>query len=156
MELDHSIRTDPPRSIALLHGAAVVLVGLLCGLVAVVEEIARSQPQLWRSAHNALLLAGAWILATAAVMPSLALGQRERAALSWSLVATAYAFTTTLLVQAITGVRVLEPRGPVTQWIAFLGTIVTVGASLLAALLTLQGTWAALRGNRGRDRRIEQ
>lgn len=134
------------RGWILLHGSAVVLIGLLCGLAAVVEEIAGSQPQLWRAAHNALLLAGAWILATAAVLPFLVLNQRERTVLCWSLLATAYAFTTTLLVQAITGVRVLEPGGSASQWIAFVGNIVTVGASLLAALLTLLGAWAALRG----------
>jgi hypothetical protein len=133
----------------------MVLVGLLCGLAAVVEEIAGSQPQLWRAAHNALLLAGAWVLATGAVLPSLVLMRREKMALCWSLLTTAYAFTTTLLVQAITGVRVLEPGGTVSQWVAFLGNIVTVGASLLAALFTFLGAWAALRGNRREDRRIE-
>lgn len=131
------------RGLVILHGAAVVLVGLVCGLAAVVEEIAGNEAGTWRAAHNALLLAGVWILATAAVMPSLVLGQRERTGLCWSLLAIAYAFTTTILVQAVTG-RVLAPGGSASGWVAFLGNIVTVGASLLAALLTVLGAWAAL------------
>jgi hypothetical protein len=136
---------DNERSLVVLHGAAVLLVGLLIGLAAVVEELAGSQPQTWRAAHAALLLAGVWLLATAAVFPSLVLTQREKAALCWSLLATVYAFATAVFVQGITGVRALAPHGSVASWIAFIANIITVGAGVLAALLTLLGAKAALR-----------
>ncbi len=41
------------RALLILHGAAVVLLGLLLGLAAVVEEVAGSEPQTWRAAAAA-------------------------------------------------------------------------------------------------------
>lgn len=133
------------RSLITLHGAAVLLVGLACGLAAVAEEVAAVQPQRWRAAHAALLMAGVWLLATAAVLPSLVLAQRERTALCWSLLATAYAFTTAILVQAVARVRVLGPDESLVGWVVFTANIVTVGAGLLAAALTVLGAAAALK-----------
>jgi len=37
--------THNERGLIILHGAAEVLLGLLCGLAAVAEELARAQPQ---------------------------------------------------------------------------------------------------------------
>lgn len=133
------------RGLILLHGAAVLVVGLLLGLAAVVEELAGSQPQMWRAAHAALLLAGVWLLAMAAVLPVLTLSPRQKAALCGSLLATAYAFTTAILVQAMSGVRALAPGGSLASWVAFVANITTVGAGLFAALLTLLGAFATLR-----------
>lgn len=133
------------RGLILLHGAAVLLVGLLLGLAAVVEELAGTQPQTWRAAHAALLLAGVWLLATAAVLPLLVLPQHQKTALCWSLLATAYAFTTAILVQATTGVRALAPSHSLASWVAFVANIITVGGGLVAALLTLLGARAALK-----------
>jgi len=66
------------RGLLLAHGAAVLLVGLLLGLAAVVEELAGTQPQRWRAGHAALLLAGVWLLVIAAVLPILVLSQRQK------------------------------------------------------------------------------
>lgn len=137
--------THHERGLIVFHGAAVVLVGLLSGLAAVVEELAGAGRETWRNAHGALLLAGVWLLATAAVLPVLSLSRQQAASLCWSLVVTAYAFTTAVLLQAITGVRALAPGGPLSNWVVFLANIVTVGAGLFAALLTLIGAKAALR-----------
>jgi hypothetical protein len=134
-----------PRAIVVVHGAAVLLLGLLTGLAAVVEELSGVQPLLWRAGHNALLLAGVWLLATAAVLPLLVLPARQVVALCWSLVVTAWAFATAILVQALTGVRALSPGGSVPGAVAFIANIVTVGAGLLAGVLTLAGAWGALR-----------
>jgi hypothetical protein len=135
------------RGLIILHGAAEVLLGLLCGLAAVAEELARAQPQSWRAAHTALLLAGVWLLATGAVFPLLVLPPRQRSALCWSLLATAYAFTTAVLVQAIAGVRALAPGGTLASLVAYVANILTVGSGMLAALLTLLGAAAALKGS---------
>jgi hypothetical protein len=138
--------THNERGLIILHGAAEVLLGLLCGLAAVAEELARAQPQTWRAAHAALLLAGVWLLATGAVFPLLVLPPRQKSALCWSLLVTAYAFTTAVLVQGITGVRALSPNGTLATSIAYGANIVTVGSGMLAALLTLLGAGAALKG----------
>jgi hypothetical protein len=133
------------RGLLILHGAGVLLIGLLSGLAAVVEELAAAEPQTWRAAHAALLLAGVWLLATAGVLPHLVLPSRQRSALCWTLLATAYAFTIAVLVQAVSGVRALAPSGTLASWVAFVANIATVGAGLLAALLTLLGATAALK-----------
>jgi hypothetical protein len=137
-----------PRAVVVVHGAAVLLLGLLLGLAAVVEEISGTQPLLWRAGHNALLLAGVWLLATAAVLPLLVLPARQVAALCWSLVVTAWAFATAILIQAITGVRALSPGATVPGTVGFVANIVTVGAGLLAGVLTLVGAWGALKADR--------
>lgn len=133
------------RGLIIVHGAAVLLLGLLLGLAAVVEELAGTQPLMWRAAHNALLLAGVWLLATGAVLHLLILPARQVAALCWSLVITAYAFVTAILIQAITGTRALSPGGTFLGTVAFVANILTVGAGLFAGVLTLAGAWAALK-----------
>ena len=135
---------DRQRSLLALHGSIVLLLGLLCGLPAVAEELAGLQPTTWRAAHGALLLAGVWLLATAALLPSLVLPPRHREALAWSLIATGYAFTSAALIQAATGVRALAPHGTVSGWVAYVANLATVAGGLLAALLTLLGAKAAL------------
>jgi hypothetical protein len=135
---------DRERSLLALHGAIVLLLGLLCGLPAVAEELAGLQPTTWRATHGALLLAGVWLLATAALLPGLVLPPRQRKALAWSLIATGYAFTSAALIQAVTGVRALAPHGTVSSWVAYLANLATVAAGVLAALLTLLGAKAAL------------
>lgn len=135
---------DRQRSLLALHGSIVLLLGLLCGLPAVAEELAGSQPTTWRAAHGAILLAGVWLIATAAVLPSLILPPRQRMALAGSLIATAYAFTSAAVIQAATGVRALAPHGTVSSWVAYVANLATVAGGLVAALLTLLGAKAAL------------
>jgi hypothetical protein len=133
------------RALILLHGAALVFVGLLLGLAAVAEEATGTQPHAWRAAHNALLLAGVWLLAMAAALPLLVLTPPQQVALCWALLTTGYAFATAILVQATAGIRALGPDGSVAGWIAFLANIVTVVSGLFAGLLTLMGAAAAVR-----------
>ena len=133
------------RGLILVHGAAVLLLGLLLGLAAVFEELAGTQPQRWRAGHGALLLAGVWLLAVAAVFPSLVLPHAQRRTLCWSLLVTVYAFTTAIVVQASTGIRMLSPAHSVAGWIGYAANIITVGAGLFAGILTLIGAVGALR-----------
>ena len=135
---------DHDRSLLTLHGATILLLGLLAGLPAVAEELAGIQPTLWRAGHGALLLAGVWLLASAALLPTLNLPGRQRSALTWALLIAGYAFTTAVLVQAVTGVRALAPHGSLSSWVAYVANLVTVAAGILAALLTALGARAAL------------
>jgi hypothetical protein len=132
------------RSLLTLHGATILLLGLLAGLPAVSEELADLHPTLWRAAHGALLLAGVWLLASAALLPTLALPQRQRTTLTWSLLTAGYAFTAAVLIQAVTGVRALAPHGTISSWVAYLANLTTVAAGILAALLTALGAKGAL------------
>lgn len=133
------------RSLLTLHGATILLLGLLAGLPAVSEELAQVQPTVWRAGHGALLLAGVWLLASAALLPTLNLPGRQRTVLTWALLTAGYAFATAVLIQAVTGVRTLSPHGTLSSWVAYLANLLTVVAGILAALLTALGAKSALR-----------
>jgi hypothetical protein len=135
------------RERLIFHGAIVMFVGLLCGYPAVVER-ADEAFRMWRATHLELLMVGIWLLATAAVFPSLVLERREALGLVWSLLATAYGLMTGLLIGAATGVRAIQPAGPAANWFAFAGNVIGILGALLAVLLTLTGARAALKRSR--------
>jgi len=141
--------SEKQPSLLILHGAVLLLLGLLSGLPAVAEELAGVQPTIWRAAHGALLLAGVWLLASGPALPFLVLPPARKRVLCWSLVGTGYAFAAAVLIQAITGVRALSPHGTLSSWIAYLANLATVFTGLFAALLTLLGARAALRERQG-------
>ncbi|HEU4561003.1 MAG TPA: hypothetical protein VFS20_24340, partial [Longimicrobium sp.] len=118
-----------------LHGAIILLVGLVCGYAAVAEEASRSG-RAWQAAHSALLLLGVWLIATAAVLPLLELPRREQNALLLSLIGGAYSFMTAVLIQAATGVRAISPDVSGISLVAFVANLLAVLATILAASLT--------------------
>jgi hypothetical protein len=130
-----------------LHGAIILLIGLLCGYAAVFEEVSRSG-RTWQAAHSALLLTGVWLIATAAILPLLELPPRERKALPLSLTGGAYSFMTAVLVQAVTGVRAISPDVTGISLVAFAANLLAVLGTILAASLTILGAWNALRASR--------
>jgi hypothetical protein len=133
------------RARVIFHGAIVLLVGFLCGLPTLVDALSGGLLHAWRTAHLFLIATGIWLLAMAAVLPSLVLGRRETSALVCALVATSYGFMISLLVQALTGVRGVAPEGPSANLVAFAGNIVGVLGAVLGALLTLMGAHAAIK-----------
>lgn len=130
-----------------LHGAIILLVGLLCGLPSVVEEASRSG-RVWTAAHSALLMLGVWLIASAAVLPLLGLPRRERDALLLSLTGGAYSFMTAVVIQAATGVRAISPDVSGISLVAFAANLLAVLGTFLAASLTVLGAWNALRASR--------
>jgi len=139
-------QSDAQRRLV-LHGAVILLVGLLCGYLAVFEEVGRSG-RTWQAAHAALLLTGVWLIATAAVLPLLELPRRERTALLLSLTGGAYSFMTAVVVQAATGVRAISPDVRGIGLVAFAANLLAVLGTILAASLTILGAWNALRTSR--------
>jgi hypothetical protein len=131
------------RERLVFHGAVVMFVGLLCGYPAVVEQ-GDEALHLWRAAHLELLLLGIWLLATAAILPSLVLARRESVGLVWALMATGYGLMVALLLAAVRGARVTQPGGPAIDQIAFAASVVGILGALLGVLLTLVGARAAL------------
>jgi hypothetical protein len=141
----HARMIDKPRVQLIGHAAILLLFALAAGFPAVVDADPLGRLHTWRSAHLALLVIGIWILATAAVMPSLVLPRREATALVWSLAVTGYGIGTAVLLEAGAGVNGHGPGGGMANWVAFLGNTIGALAALLAVLLTLTGAWAALR-----------
>jgi hypothetical protein len=138
--------TGNDRNRVIFHSAVVLLVGLFCGLPAVTEW--GSAIRLWQSAHFGLIVTGVWLLAMAAVLPSLVLAKREASALMWSLILGGYGFMVALVIEAFTGVRGITPAGPVANWIAFAGNTAALFGSVVGTALTLLGARAALKANR--------
>lgn len=130
-----------------LHGAIILLVGLLCGYAAVAEEVSRSG-RMWQAAHSALLMLGVWLIATAAILPLLELPRREREALLLSLTGGAYSFMTAVVIQAATGVRAISPDVSGISLVAFAANLLAVLGTILAASLTIMGAGNALRASR--------
>jgi hypothetical protein len=69
---------------------------------------------------------------------------QQRVAPAWSLIATAYAFTAAVQIQAVTGVRALSPHGTVSSWVAYITKLATVATELVAALFTPLGATGGL------------
>ena len=129
-----------------MHGALILLAGLLCGLPAVVEEAAQTS-RMWQGAHSALLTLGVWLLATGAVLPLLVLEKRESAALLRSLPVMAYSFASAVIIQAATGIRSISPDIPLVNKVAFAANLIAVLSAFLSASLTLLGAVNALRAS---------
>lgn len=139
-------QTDAQRRLV-LHGAIILLIGLLCGYPSIIEEASRSG-RMWQAAHSALLMLGVWLIASAAVLPLLELPRREREALLLSLTGGAYSFMTAVVIQAATGVRAISPDVAGISLVAFAANLLAVLGTILAASLTIMGAWNALRTSR--------
>ncbi len=132
------------RERLIFHGAIVMLVGLLFGFLAVLgllDEAFRG----WRAAHLSLTATGIWILVMAAISPSLVLEKREFSAFVWSLLAAGYGFMMASPIQAITGVKAIQPTGPLSNWVAFIANTIGLSGAMLVVLLTIKGAHAALK-----------
>lgn len=137
---------DRPRLI--FHGAVVLLVGLLCGLPTVVET-GNGPARFWHTAHEALIMMGAWMLAASSVLPALVLGRRETRAFVWALLTMGYGFAVALVLGGIFEVEAFEPGSTAASFVAFSAAVVGILGAVVSAILTLMGARAALKAGRG-------
>ena len=132
----------------LLHGSIVLIVGLLSG-AGFAEAITGAQGEhaerAWRVAHTGLTLGGALFIAVAMALPMLVLSERVVSILTWSLVASGYGFAVALPLGAAIGMRGLEPVGPASNLVVFIGNTIGSLGSLIGILLF---AWGALRSLR--------
>lgn len=132
----------------LLHGSVVLVVGLLSGALfreAITGAQGENAERAWRVAHSGLTMGGALLIAAAAALPILALPRRAAPLLVWSLVASGYGFVIALPCSAAVGMRGLEPMGPASNFVVFIGNTVGALGSLSGALLIVWGAWRAVR-----------
>ena len=135
--MTHSVRMR-----VIFHGAVVMLVGLLSGLVTVNEE---EPVRLWHTAHESLIMIGILMLAVSSVLPALVLPKREAAGLFWALLATGYGLMTGLLLQGILGTHAFSPSTSPVLMIAFVGNALGMGGSVIATSLVIMGARAAYK-----------
>jgi hypothetical protein len=132
----------------ILHGAVVLVIGLLCGLPfgsvagrAAGDDAARA----WRVAHSGGAAVGVMLIAIAAALPRLRLAERAASLLARSLILSAYSFTAGVILAATTGARGLRAGASVLDAVVFLAYLAGVLGTLLAVALTIAGAAAALR-----------
>ena len=130
-----------------LHGAVVLLAGLLCGLPfgAVVARAGDEAARAWRVAHAGGAALGVMLIAIAAVLPRLSLGDGLASLLAWSLIVAAYSFMAGVVLAALTGARGLTVAGPAANATVFAAYLVGAVGTLLGVGLTVAGALAALR-----------
>ncbi len=134
----------------LLHGSIVLFVGLLSG-AGFAEAITGAQGEhaerAWRVAHTGLSLGGALFIAIAMALPTLVLSERVVSLLTWSLVASGYGFAVALPFGAAMGMRGLEPVGPTSNLVVFIGNTIGSLGSLVGVLLFIWGALRSLRSS---------
>jgi len=138
------------RARLVLHGAIVIVIGMLCGLPTVVEQVNGAERH-WHTAHEALIMMGIWLLATSSVLDVLTLERQERSALIWSIVGMAYAFAVALVAGGAVNADAFEPGGTPLHWFVFACATLGILGAFMAAGVTIKGALAALRAARDRD-----
>jgi hypothetical protein len=131
----------------LLHGAIVLVVGLLAGfpfLAAIVAGWGGETQRPWRVAHTVLVIDGMMLLLAGLVLPHAALGATASAVATWALVASAYGFVFALVGGAITGIRGLTPRPWGLNTVLYLGHAIGAAGSLVGTVLLAYGLATAL------------
>lgn len=131
-----------------LHGAIVLLIGLLGGIpfaLAVGNDWGPEAVRAWRVAHSGGAMLGLMLLVVGAVLHRILLRDRVASALVWSLVASAYSFTFGLVLAATGGVRGVKAAGPALNWAVFVAYLVGSLGAFLGVALVIRGAYAALR-----------
>ena len=131
----------------ILHGAAVILLGLAAGIpyALVVTGSLAGEERAWRMAHAEGLQNGMLLLAIAGVGGRLVLDDRRSAILAWSLIAAGYGNVLASVLGAVTGNRVLEAAAPAANAVVFALFVVAMGGVLTGLVLLVAGARAAMK-----------
>lgn len=136
------------QTLAVLHGAVVLLVGNLFGFplaLAVSSDAGPEAGRAWQAAHSAVTAGGVMMIAIGAASRYLTLGPAASAWLVWSLVAMGYGAIVALGLGAALGVRGFMPTGPALNLVAFVGNLGVIWGSLVGVVIVIQGAAASLR-----------
>ena len=129
------------------HGSVILLVGLLCCWPyarALIRAKSETSVNAWRVAHLSLPIAGILLFALAAVMSQLQLSASAAALMTWSFIASSYAFAVALTLGAHYSFRGLTSKPPLLNRVVYLGNMVGAILSLLGSILLVWGAYAAL------------
>jgi hypothetical protein len=135
----------PSRYLA-FHGAIVLLIGLLCG-APYGKAIKRGDDYTaarWRVAHVSLPIGATMMFAVAALLPGFAAPMACNWLITWGLIVSSYAFCVSLPVAGLTGHRGLEAGKTTAAQIVYLGNMLGVIGSLLAALALIYAGFVTL------------
>ncbi|HYW18937.1 MAG TPA: hypothetical protein VE956_06390 [Nodularia sp. (in: cyanobacteria)] len=125
-----------------LHGAIVILVGLLAGIpygVAINKKQDENVIRAWRVAHSGLSMGGTTMIAVSAVLSNLQLDLIFTSALVWSFVVSGYEFCVALPYGAWVGYRGLTLEEPKQNQVVYAGNMVGAIGSLIGTLALIFG-----------------
>jgi hypothetical protein len=138
---------EPSARHLVLHGAIVLLIGLVCG-GPYGRAINRNAPahvvQSWRVAHVSLPMAGILMLAVAGVLSHFSAAASVKWLISLAFIASSYAFCVSLPMGAVLGHRGLSSQGPLAARIVFAGNVVGAGLSAVGTLALLYAAAVSL------------
>lgn len=128
---------EPSARHLALHGAIVLLVGLLCGGPygrAVNRNAAPHVVHSWRVAHASLPMGALLMFTVAALLSSFAVAVSIKWAIAVALIVSSYAFCFSLPLAALVGQRGLSSQGPLEAKVVFAGNMLGAWAALVATL----------------------
>lgn len=130
-----------------LHGALVILLGLLAGIpyALVVTGAMGGEERAWRMAHAEGIQNGMMMLAVAGIAGRLSLDARRSSLCAWSLIVASYGNVIASIVGASTGNRGLALAMPLANVVVYALFVVAIFGVLTGLGLVVQGARAALR-----------
>jgi hypothetical protein len=131
----------------ILHGAIILLLGLICGAPlgsSVVRRKSEETIRAWRVAHSSLVMGGILLLALAGVVSHLQLATWALHVFVWSSIGASYAFAIVLPAGATVGHRGLSLTGPSLNRLLYLGNMLGVMGLLVGGVFLVWGAYAAL------------
>ncbi|GLQ98129.1 hypothetical protein [Dyella mobilis] len=129
------------------HGSIVLLIGLLCG-APYGRAISRNAPanivHSWRVAHASLPIGAILMFAVAALLSSFAVTAQVKWLVAIALMVSAYAFSFSLPLAAMSGHRGLSSGSTLSAKLVFTGNVLGSIASLVAALALVYASYVSL------------
>ncbi len=133
-----------PAILIALHGAAVLTVSLVAGLLLRRSIRLDRAPAPWHLAHAGASGRGVMLIALAPIVQWLALTSTQVDAFVWLIVAFAWTSTAAMVIAAATGQRGLHVGGSSANRLVLMLYVASAVTVFPAAALLLMGLWNAL------------
>lgn len=133
---------------AILHGAVVLLIGNLCGILyadTIGRSLAEDVVRAWRVAHTGGVTGGLSLVASGAVLHRLILRDVPLKVLVCSLVMGTYSIALGFLIAALAGVRGINPGGPMLNSVVYVAYGLGALGVLVGSALFVYGALGGLR-----------
>ena len=140
--------SDRLSSRLVLHGAIMILLGMISGFPYGSAVTGGEDPRAWRMAHLEGVLNGLMAIAIGAAGARILLSEGLQRLLFWSLVIAGYGNVLASMLAAASGQRGLEPAGDLANNLVFAGFMLAVVGVLVALILVVVGAYRAAATDR--------
>jgi hypothetical protein len=131
----------------IFHGAIIILIGLLSGLIYWQTIIRNKKPDViggWRIAHVFRVIEGMFIIIVGLLIPHLVLSGLAVRVLVWTIASSGYGFAWAFVGGAWQGYRGLTPKPYGLNTILFLGHFIGASGSLIGIAMVIYGSFKAI------------